>query len=59
MVEKPFCVISAECDEVIEAAKKTDKLLTVYQSKYPYDCLMIVLMEQTADTTPTSSPSNL
>jgi predicted dehydrogenase len=33
LVEKPFTTTSAEADRVIAIAKKSDKILTCYQSE--------------------------
>lgn len=39
VVEKPFTVTTSEADRVLATAKKTNKILTVFQSEYPHPSL--------------------
>lgn len=38
IVEKPFCMSSAEADKVLAAAEKSGKLLSVFQSESHLYC---------------------
>jgi predicted dehydrogenase len=38
IVEKPFCMSSAEADRVLAAAEKSGKLLSVFQSETSLLC---------------------
>jgi predicted dehydrogenase len=44
VVEKPFTVTSEEADRVIEAGKKSGKVLTVFQSNHKLHTVIYIML---------------